>query len=127
MVWTVLQIAIGGALGAVGRYLTGMFAIRVFGNSFPFATPLVNIIGSFAIGILFVICGGLNSETGRYSALMMTGFIGGYTTFSAYSLDCWLLLQQGRIFEALLFALGTASFSIVACIAGIEVARLSQG
>ena len=127
MGWTIIQVAVGGALGAVGRYLTGVGLARIFGSSFPYGTLTVNVSGSFIVGVLFVLFGGLSGETGRYTALVMTGFLGGYTTFSAYSLDCWLLFQQGRNLEAFLYAFGSAGVSIAACIAGIAVARLSQG
>ena len=127
MGWTIVQVAVGGAIGAVGRYLTGVGLARIFGSSFPYGTLTVNVSGSFIVGVLFVLFGGLSGETGRYTALVMTGFLGGYTTFSAYSLDCWLLFQQGRNLEAILYAFGSAGVSIAACIAGIVVARLSQG
>ena len=127
MIWTILQVAIGGALGSVGRYLTGVGADRVLGIGFPYGTMVVNIGGSFVLGLLFVLLGGLSGDTSRYTALLLTGFLGGYTTFSAYSMDCWLLFQQGRITEALLYAFGSAGLSIVACVAGIAIARLSHG
>ena len=127
MTWTILQVAIGGALGSVGRYLTGVGADRVLGIGFPYGTMAVNIGGSFVLGLLFVLLGGLSGDTSRYTALLLTGFLGGYTTFSAYSLECWLLFQQGRIAEALLYAFGSAGLSIVACVAGIAIARLSHG
>ena len=127
MIWTILQVAIGGALGSVGRYLTGVGADRVLGFGFPYGTMVVNVGGSFVLGLLFVLLGGLSGDTSRYTALLLTGFLGGYTTFSAYSLDCWLLFQQGRIAEALLYAFGSAGLSIVACVAGIAIARLSHG
>ncbi len=127
MSWTILQVAAGGALGAVGRYLTGLAETRMLGGGFPYSTLLVNVSGSFVIGMLFVTFGGLSGETGRYTALVMTGFLGGYTTFSAYSLDCWLLLNQGRIAEALIYAFGSAGLSIAACVIGIAAARAIQG
>lgn len=127
MGWTILQVATGGALGAVGRYLTGIALARTLGSGFPYGTLTVNVVGSFAIGILFVLLGGLSGETGRHTAFLMTGFLGGYTTISAYSLDCWILFQQGRIAEALLYAFGSAGLSITACVVGIAVARIGQG
>ncbi len=127
MSWTIIQVAIGGAIGAVGRYLTGIAVARALGSGFPYGTLVVNVGGSFLIGVLFVALGGLSAEPGRYSALLMTGILGGYTTFSAYSLDCWLLFQQGRIVEGVLYAFGSAGLSILACIAGIALTRLSQG
>lgn len=127
MGWVILQVAMGGALGSVSRYLTGVAVIRVMGNSFPYGTLTVNIGGSFIVGILFVTLGALSGESGRFSALLLTGFLGGYTTFSAYSLDCWLLFEQGRVAEALFYAIGSAALSILACGAGIAVARVAHG
>lgn len=127
MGWTVLQVAIGGALGAVGRFATGIAAVRLFGSSVPYGTVAVNVAGSFVIGLAFVLMGGLSGETGRHTAFLMTGFLGGYTTFSAYSLDCWMLFQQGRVTEALLYAFGSAGLSVLACAAGIAIARFGQG
>lgn len=126
MGWTILQVAIGGALGAVGRYVTGIALVRLLGSGFPYGTLAVNVAGSFAVGILFVMLGGLSGETGRHTAFLMTGFLGGYTTFSAYSLECWMLFQQGRIAEGLLFAFGSAGLSILACIAGIAIAKFAH-
>ncbi len=126
MGWTIFQVALGGALGSVGRYLTGVAAVRLLGNSFPYGTIIVNVSGSFIVGILFVVFGGLSGETSRYTPFLLIGFLGGYTTFSAYSLDCWLLIQQGRIAEGLLYAFGSAGLSIVACGAGIAIAKYSQ-
>ncbi len=127
MGWAIFQVAVGGALGSVGRYLTGVAVIRLMGGSFPYGTLLVNIGGSFIIGILFIMLGALSGESDRFSALLLTGFLGGYTTFSAYSLDFWLLFEQGRIAEALVYAIGSAVLSIVACGVGIVLARLVQG
>ena len=126
MLWTVFQIAIGGALGAVGRYFTSTTITRIVGSDFPYGTLTVNIGGSLVIGILFVQFGGLTGESNRYAPLVMTGFLGGYTTFSAFSLDYWLLFQQGRIFESLAYAIGSAVLSIAAVFVGIAVARCFQ-
>ena len=127
MLWIVIQIAIGGALGSVSRYFTGVAFVRILGTGFPYGTMTVNIVGSLLIGILFVVLGGLNGDTGRHAPLLITGFLGGFTTFSAYSLDSWLLFQQGRVSEAVTYALGSAILSILAVIAGIALARQFHG
>ena len=127
MLWIVIQIAIGGALGAVGRYFTGVAFARVLGTGFPYGTLTINVVGSLLVGILFVVLGGLNGETGRHAPFLITGFLGGFTTFSAYSLDSWILFQQGRVSEAVTYAVGSAILSILAVFAGIALARQFHG
>ncbi len=123
MVSTLVQVAVGGALGAVLRYLTRIFVERPIAADFPYATIAVNVAGSFVVGILFVAFGGLNDQTSRIAPFLIVGFLGGYTTFSAYSLDAWLLFNQGRIYEALVYVLGTVVLSLLAVFAGIALAR----
>ena len=86
MIWILTQVAIGGALGSVLRYLT------VFAVGAPLATMAVNIAGSFVMGVLFV------ALTNRLhlSPLLMTGVLGGFTTFSAFSLDALKLYHSGQ-------------------------------
>ena len=67
MLWIVIQIAIGGALGTVGRYFTGVTFARVLGTGFPYGTLTINVVGSLLVGIVFVVLGGLNGETGRHA------------------------------------------------------------
>ena len=104
MTLILLQVALGGAAGAVCRYLTMELARVTIGTGFPYGTLAVNVLGSFLMGLVFGTM--LSSTPGleRYSAFLMTGFLGGYTTFSAYSLEMWQMLSTGRIGEALLYA-----------------------
>ena len=120
--WTVLQVAAGGALGAAGRHLTGIAAQRLLGSGFPFGTFTVNVLGSLLMGVAFVALGG-GAEQARIAPLVMTGFLGGYTTFSAYSLDVWQLIQGGRTDLALAYAVGSAVVSVAALFVGIAAAR----
>ena len=81
----VLQVALGGALGAVLRYLTGIGMVRVFGHSaFPLPILTVNVVGSFLMGVFVVVAA--HRGLTHLSPLVMTGFLGGFTTFSAFSL-----------------------------------------
>ena len=123
MFWTILQVAVGGAIGAVGRYLTGVAAIRVFGGSFPTGTLGVNVVGSFLMGIAFVLFMTRSGEVSRMVPFVMTGLLGGYTTFSAFSLDFWTLLEKDRWVAATAYLGGSIVLSIAALIVGILLAR----
>lgn len=115
MTTTLIHVALGGALGASLRYL-------IAGSvGFPYGTLTVNIIGSFIMGALF--------ETleargfGHLSPLVMTGVLGGFTTFSAFSLDVLRLIETGRGEEAVLYAGGSVTLSLAAVFAGVWMMR----
>ncbi len=111
MIWPVTQVAIGGALGSLLRYLT---VLAVGG---PLATFAVNVVGSLVMGALFVSAGP------RLSPLLMTGVLGGFTTFSAFSLDALRLYEGGLPGQALLYAAGSVVFSFAAVALGAALAR----
>jgi CrcB protein len=123
MIWTVLQVGLGGALGAMGRYLSGVAAMRLFGTGFPMGTFSVNIIGSFLMGLAFVLLIEREAEASPWVPLVMTGILGGYTTFSAFSLDLWSLIDRGRMLAALGYLGGSVLLSFGALILGILLAR----
>lgn len=97
-----LAIALGGAVGATLRYGLSEWMLHLFGRAFPFGTLLVNILGSFVIGLLygFILSGHLAANPWRI--FVGIGVLGALTTFSTFSMDTVLLLQQGQIFKALL-------------------------
>ena len=111
MIWPVTQVAIGGALGSVLRYLT----ISLVGG--PMATFAVNVLGSLVIGILFV------ALSPRLSPLLMTGVLGGFTTFSAFSLDALRLYEGGQMPQAMLYVAGSVISSLAAVALGAALAR----
>jgi len=111
MIWTLTQVAIGGALGSVLRYLT----VAAIGA--PLGTAVVNIAGSLAMGALFVVL------TPRLSPLLMSGILGGFTTFSAFSLDALKLSAQGQPVQALIYTAGTVLLSLFAVATGAALAR----
>ncbi|WGW05252.1 fluoride efflux transporter CrcB [Tropicibacter oceani] len=116
-----IQVALGGALGASARYLTGLTAARLLGKGFPWGTLIVNIAGSFAMGVLVVLLAHLGGN--RFAPLLMTGLLGGFTTFSAFSLDAVTLYERGEIAAAGGYVAGSVILSIAALFAGLFIAR----
>ncbi len=89
---SVMLVAAGGALGALCRYLTGMFASALFGPFFPVGTLIVNVLGCFVIGSVFA-----SEPSGPTGDFILQGFCGALTTFSTFSLDSFRLFQQGYV------------------------------
>ena len=117
----VLLVAIGGAFGAVLRYLAGAGIARLGAPSFPVATLSVNVVGSFAMGVLFVAL--TRSGQTHLSTLLLTGLLGGFTTFSAFSLEAVTLMEEGRAMAALAYALLSVILSVAALMLGLAAAR----
>ncbi|MGL6210130.1 MAG: fluoride efflux transporter FluC [Paracoccaceae bacterium] len=111
MVWTLTQIAVGGAIGSVLRFLT----VAAIGA--PLGTAVVNVLGSFAIGVAFVLL------SDRLSPLLITGVLGGFTTFSAFSLDALKLMDAGQVLQAGLYVSVSVLMSLVAVALGATLAR----
>jgi fluoride exporter len=118
----VLQIALGGALGAVLRYLTGIGLVRLLGHTtMPLGVLTVNILGSFLMG-LFVIAAAQRGLT-HLSPLVATGILGGFTTFSAFSLEAVTLYERGALGLAAVYVLANVTLSIAALFLGLALGR----
>lgn len=118
---TLAQVALGGAMGATGRYLTGVLTLRLFGPGFPVGTLTVNVLGSFAMGVLVVV---LARKGGTHLApLFMTGLLGGFTTFSAFSLDAVTIYERGQVGLAAVYVLASVLLSLAALGLGLMAAR----
>ena len=118
----VLQVAIGGAIGASLRYLAGVWVVRMLGHTpFPVAILLVNIAGSFLMGIFI----GAAAHKGltHLSPFVATGILGGFTTFSAFSLEAVTLYERGDLTGAALYDALSVVLSILALFAGLWIAR----
>ncbi len=118
-----IVIALGGAIGAMGRYAIGMGIHNVAGHSFPYGTLVVNVMGSFAIGILYVVI--IESEAGlaHYRAPLMVGLLGAFTTFSAFSLETIHLMEAGNILKAGANVLLNVFLCLAACWGGLVIGR----
>ena len=116
-------VALGGALGAVLRYLAVTSAARLFGVQFPYGTLAVNVIGSFLIGIIVVLFQSRYPQAEGLRNLLVVGVLGGFTTFSAFSLDTLLLFSNGEHGKALLNVLLNVLLYIAAAAIGFFVSR----
>lgn len=120
----IVLIGIGGSFGAIARYAVDGWVSSRFAGAFPLGTLVVNLGGSFVIGILFA----LTVERGVLSAdlrgPLMIGFLGAYTTFSTLALETWRLAEDGAALLALLNVAGSMALGLVAVIAGLAVGRL---
>lgn len=120
-----LLVAIGGALGSMARYGTGVLVGKAWSASFPLGTMLINIVGSLAMG-LFI--GYLVRTTPAWQAdarlFVAVGVLGGFTTFSSLSLDAVSMLERGELGLALFYVLGSVIIGIAALFAGLVVMRV---
>lgn len=121
MIGSLLQVALGGAIGASGRYLTNAAAMRLMGPGFPWGTMAVNIIGSAIMGILVVVLAKFGGM--RFAPLLMTGMLGGFTTFSAFSLDAVTIYERGELGLAAIYVIVSVLMSILALFAGLSISR----
>lgn len=117
---TLAQVALGGALGASLRWGVGLGALRLFGPGFPVGTLAINVLGSLLMGVAAALAarGSL-----PLAPLVMTGAIGGFTTFSAFSLETVALLERGRAGLAALYAGLSVALSVGALALGLALAR----
>ena len=119
----IFSVAAGGALGAVLRYFVMLMAPLMFGTAFPYNTILVNIVGSFFMGILVTYFNVSDSLSAELKSFLTIGLLGGFTTFSAFSLDILKMWQSDQILYALIYGLVSVIFSVAAIFVGVLVAR----
>lgn len=120
----ILLVAAGGAVGSVARYGVGELAQRWFGSSFPWGTLAVNITGSFAMGLLLAWIMTRTQLSAELRALVATGFLGGFTTFSAFSWDVLQLIERKALGAALGYAGASVALSLAAVFVGAHLARV---
>lgn len=120
-----LMVALGGGIGAVLRWLGAAWVGRLTGEGF-LGTAFVNVVGSFAMGLLAVLMmERLPGSWGRFAPFLMTGVLGAFTTFSAFSLDTLYLFERGRVGIAAAYVAGSVALSILGLLLGLKLARLA--
>lgn len=119
-----LIVMIGGALGALGRYQFGRMATHVMGTGWPWGTFGVNVIGGFLMGALAGWLARFNMGGGEQMRLLVgLGFLGGFTTFSSFSLEVMLMIERGEWSSAAAYALLSVALSVIALFAGLYLMR----
>ena len=119
----VAWVALGGAIGSAARYGVNVWSGRVLGAAFPWATLAVNIIGCFAMGLLIELMALKFNVSRETRAFLTTGILGGFTTFSAFSLDFALLVERKTYLLAGAYAAGSVLLSLAAVFAGLYLVR----
>jgi CrcB protein len=119
----ILAVAIGGGLGSVARYLVSIGAGKILETPFPFGTLIINMSGSFLMGLLIEAFALKWSAPEPVRALLLIGFCGGFTTFSAFSFDAVNLMERGTGLPAFAYILGSVALSIGGLYAGMYLLR----
>ena len=118
-----LIIALGGALGAVSRFLLGNGVSRALGSALPYGTFVINIVGCFAMGLLMTIIVDREMLPATWRLFLCVGFLGGFTTFSSFGYEALMLLTEGRLLAVLAYVGGSVVLGLVAAAAGVLCAR----
>lgn len=120
---SLVLIAVGGAAGAVSRYLVDAWVSGRAASAFPWGTFVVNMSGSFVLGLLFALATEGQVLPAETRLPVMVGFVGAYTTFSTLMLESWRLVEGGAIGLAALNLIGSTALGVVALVAGLSIGR----
>lgn len=119
----VLSIAAGGAIGSVLRHFVGVGALALLGAAFPYGTLFVNVAGSFVMGVIIALFAHLGNPSQEMRAFLTVGVLGGFTTFSSFSLDVATLYERGQAGAAALYIALSLVLSLAAMFAGLFIVR----
>lgn len=118
-----LLAAGGGAIGAGARYLVNVMCAACLGAAFPWSTFIVNVVGSFLMGVVVAASAGLASGSAEWRTFLATGILGGFTTFSAFSYDAWSLIERQQAALAFAYIASSVILSIGGLLAGLSLTR----
>ncbi len=121
--YLILAIALGGGIGSVARHYAISAAINIWGSDFPYGTLIVNVIGSFIIGALMETMAQKWQVTQEVRAFLITGILGGFTTFSAFSFDVLKLVDTNHFLPALLYVFLSVGLSLAAVFGAVYIMR----
>jgi fluoride exporter len=120
-----LWVGVGGFVGANARYVLGLWIAARLGSSFPWGTLLINVTGSLLIGIILTVLTDRLVADPAWRLLLVVGFLGGYTTFSSFTMEALDLAQGGEWLLALAYVLGSNIIGLAAVVLGARLAHLA--
>lgn len=120
---TLLAVAAGGAIGAAGRYLVSTQVARWAGTAFPWGTLTVNVLGAAVMGLLVGLFARVWAVGDPWRAFLTTGILGGFTTFSAFSLEGALMIERGQYLQAGLYAVASVLLCLAALLGALWLTR----
>jgi fluoride exporter len=123
-VTNILMIALGASIGANLRYALSNWAAQQWGTTFPYGTMIINVLGSLCIGLILGLATTRIALSVPWRLLLVTGLLGGFTTFSTFSYETYSLLVQGSWLEAGLNILGSVGIGLIGVFLGVGVARI---
>lgn len=123
----VFLVALGGGVGAACRHLVNQWTLKTFGPGFPIGTMMVNVLGSLLMGLLVGCLAARSSGDAALRLVLATGFLGGFTTFSSFSLDALLLWERGEGMAAVLYVTASVVLGIAGLVAGLWAVRALAG
>ena len=118
-----LIVFLGGGLGAAMRHGVNIASARAFGTGFPYGTLLINVTGSLLMGLVAAYFAFKGDASQHWRLFLTTGILGGYTTFSAFSLDAALLYERGEVSAAAIYVVASVALSIAGLFAGFALVR----
>jgi CrcB protein len=119
----ILSIAVGGAVGAVARYLINISPLQNLFQPFPFPTFFINITGSFLIGFCLILLTDKITVADNLRMAVMVGFLGAFTTFSTFEIEIWSLIKENYYLTAFLYLFLSVLIGFIGVVAGISLAR----
>ncbi|MGN6767596.1 MAG: fluoride efflux transporter CrcB [Rhizobiaceae bacterium] len=121
--WTYIAIAIGGTIGCWARYAMTNLVQAIYGKDFPYATMSINLLGSFAMGFLFIETLERLTISPELRTGILTGVLGGFTTFSTFEMETLLLVEQGSFVKAALYVVLSVGLGFIGAFGGAYLAR----
>ena len=118
---TALWLAAAGAAGTLLRAFANAAAVRLFGTAFPWGTFAVNVVGSFAFGVIYGLARSRGGIPAPHEAIILVGLLGGFTTYSSFAFQAVEMLEAGRLISAIAYVLGTNVLGLAAAWAGLRL------
>ena len=118
-----LWVGVGGSIGAIARYGMGRAIHDRVETTFPVGTLTINVLGSIAIGVLVTLLAERYAPNHALRLLIVTGFLGGYTTFSSYAYEAITLADRGQLGRSLIYIMGSNALALAGCAAGVALVR----